>query len=166
MATFSKDVILVTNPDIIPAIASQIEMEFLADGYEVRVYQLSSGGADISLSRGGIFKAVLGMKTALKVTLIPQVGSIHFIANVGIFGQQFLPTIISMFFLWPVLITQIWGLIQQSKMDDRVLGIAYRVMATQGANNAATLSGAKFCPNCGNKLDASTQFCPHCGHQL
>lgn len=27
-------------------------------------------------------------------------------------------------------------------------------------------SGAKFCFNCGNKLDAGMKFCPECGTKL
>ena len=51
---------------------------------------------DISITKGGLFKAVLGMKTALKVTLLPQGTEVSFEAGVGIWKQQAVPTIISM----------------------------------------------------------------------
>lgn len=166
MATFSKDVVLAANPILIPEIAKHIESDFCKDGFEVHVDQLSSGGADISISDGGMFKAVLGMKTALKVTLTPQSGAIHLLADVGIFGQQFLPTVISMFFLWPVLLTQIWGMVQQAQLDDRVVEIANCVIAQKGNVVAPTSSVAKFCSNCGAKVSASARFCPECGNRL
>jgi hypothetical protein len=56
--------------------------------------------------------------------------SIAFEAGVGIFGQQAIPTIISMFFFWPVLLTQIWGLIQQSNLDDKAAEIVEKVIAS------------------------------------
>lgn len=166
MATFSKDIVLVANPVLIPEIAKQIESDFRKDGFEVLVDQLSSGGADISISKGGVFKAVLGMKTALKVTLTPQAGAIHLLADVGIFGQQFLPTLISWFYLWPVLLTQIWGLVQQAQLDDRVVEIANRVVAQKSGVVASASSITKFCLNCGAKVTANAKFCPECGFRL
>lgn len=87
MGTFNTKTILNGNPSLIPAIADRICQEFAADGYEINRENLVSGGVDISVTKGGIFKAVLGMKTALKVTLVPQYNSISFDAGVGIFGQ-------------------------------------------------------------------------------
>ena len=121
MATFSTKKILYASSSLIPTIADRIREEFQNDGYEVAMDALSSGGYDISITKGGIFKAVLGMKTALKVTLLPQDNNIHFEAGVGIWGQQAIPTVISMLFFWPVLITQIWGMVEQSKLDDKAL---------------------------------------------
>ncbi|MCS2523166.1 hypothetical protein NXV02_03315 [Bacteroides ovatus] len=68
--------------------------------FEVQIDNLLSGGVDISISKGGLFKAVLGLKSALKVSLIPKDNAIAFEAGIGIFGQQAIPTIISMLFFW------------------------------------------------------------------
>ena len=83
------------SPSLIPAIANRIQEEFQNESYEVSMDALSSGGYDISITKGGVFKAVLGMKTALKVTLFPQDSNIHFEAGVGIWGQQAIPTVIA-----------------------------------------------------------------------
>lgn len=174
MGTFNKHVVLQGNPAIIPAIANEIERDFICDGYEVKKESLFSGGVDISITKGGIFKAVLGMKTALKITLTPQGNTIIFDANVGIWGQQMIPTVISMLFFWPVLITQIWGMVNQAKLDDRALRIAYNVinsnsyMNAQSQMNAGTQQGGtRYCPNCGNALpDTNAKFCTNCGAQL
>ena len=111
--------------------AGSLQEYFERDGYEVKVTELSTGGYDISITKGGVFKAVLGMKTALKITLTPLSDkSIAFEAGVGIFGQQAIPTIISVFFFWPVLLTQIWGLIQQSNLNDKAAEIVEKVIAS------------------------------------
>ncbi len=104
MGAFNTKTELQGNPALIPAIADRICRDFAADGYEVTREDLISGGVDISVTKGGMFKAVLGMRTALKVTLIPQSQSISFEAGVGIFGQQVVPTLIMLFITWPVLL--------------------------------------------------------------
>ena len=131
MAAFSTKRTLFCSTSLLPDMAGTLQEEFERDGYEVKVTELSTGGYDISITKGGVFKAVLGMKTALKITLTPLSDkSIAFEAGVGIFGQQAIPTIISVFFFWPVLLTQIWGLIQQSNLDDKAAEIVEKVIAS------------------------------------
>ena len=108
------------------------------------------------------------MKTALKVTLLPQGSSIHFEAGVGIWGQQAIPTVISMLFFWPVLLTQIWGMVEQSKLDDKALEIAEGVVYMNSNTGAASASsaGSKFCTSCGTQNAESANFCSGCGKPL
>lgn len=169
MATFNTKKILYGSSALIPAIAARIQEEFQNEGYEVAMDALSSGGYDISITKGGVFKAILGMKTALKVTLLPQGENISFEAGVGIWGQQAIPTVISMLFFWPVLITQIWGMVEQSKLDDRALDIARDVIYMNnakcvGVSNAG--SNHKFCTNCGTENSENAKYCNECGKLL
>lgn len=168
MATFSSKKILYGSPSLIPVIANRIQEEFQNDGYEVAMDALSSGGYDISITKGGVFKAVLGMKTALKVTLLPQGSNIHFEAGVGIWGQQAIPTIISMLFFWPVLITQIWGMVEQSKLDDKALEIAETIVYAQGNGTElhSSTSEYRYCTSCGAKNLNTSKFCGGCGKSL
>lgn len=163
MATFSKHQMIPVSPNMIPEMAQAIRQEFQYDGYEVSIENLYSGGSDISITKGGVFKAVLGMKTALKISLQPRENSVLFDANVGIFGQQFIPTVISMLFFWPVLITQIWGMVEQSKLDDRALRAAESVI---GKAAPASQVGGAFCPSCGKPIPQGARFCPSCGQQI
>ncbi len=179
MGAFNTKTVLNGNPALIPAIADRICQMFAVDGYEINREDLVSGGVDISVTKGGIFKAILGMKTALKITLIPLNNAISFEAGVGIFGQQALPTVISMLFFWPVLLTQIWGLIQQSDLDDKALAAARAVIGENGGNaygrtygnagaatSVPTPGAAKFCTNCGVQLPENARFCSQCGSPL
>lgn len=173
MGAFNTKTILNGNPSLIPAIADRICQTFAADGYEINRDNLMSGGVDISVTKGGVFKAIVGMKTALKITLIPQSNSISFEVGVGIFGQQALPTVISMLFFWPVLLTQIWGLIQQSDLDDMALAAAQAVINENGSGNYTggltpppVPGTVKFCTNCGAKLPDNARFCSNCGSPL
>lgn len=175
MCAFNTKTVLNGNPSLIPSIADRICQIFASDGYEINCDDLISGGADISVTKGGVFKAIVGMKTALKITLIPLNNSISFEAGVGIFGQQALPTVISMLFFWPVLLTQIWGLIRQSDLDDKALSIAQAVVNESGGYSQANMGNvtpppvpdfAKFCTNCGTKLPDNARFCSNCGYSL
>ena len=170
MATYSKKKLLAAHPSQINSIAEAIQNDFVRDGFEVNVDTLMSGGKDISITKGNLFKAVLGMRSALKITLTPHPDGVLFNANVGIFGQQVIPSVITLFFFWPVLITQIWGLVKQSKIDDRALAIA-QAAARESAPAAPTAStlldhDVKFCTHCGHKMSRTAKFCPECGEKM
>lgn len=166
MGTFKSSKTFYASPSLIPDIAEVIKNDFLRDGYEVDYQILISGGCDMSITKGGVFKAVLGMKSALKVNIQPSGNQIFIEAGVGIFGQQAIPSFISLFLFWPVLLTQIWGMVQQSKLDDRVMIIAENYI---NANHSKTpyanvsASGSKFCVSCGKQLSEDAVFCSGCG---
>ena len=165
MATYSKKKLLQVHPSHIETIAKAIKSDFEGNGFDVNIDNLISGGNDISITKGGIFKAVLGMRSALKVALVPQPDGVLLEANVGIYCQQAIPAVISMFVFWPVLLTQIWGLIQQSALDDRALAVAEKTI--ENAPRVMLLTNDyKFCTNCGTKMDQSAKFCPECGKRL
>ncbi|MBE6333625.1 MAG: zinc ribbon domain-containing protein [Bacteroidales bacterium] len=170
MGTFNTKKVLYGSAYLIPTIADRIQQEFMYDGYQVAMDALSSGGYDISITKGGLFKAVLGMKTALKITLTPADNSIYFEAGVGIWGQQAIPTAISMLIFLPVLITQIWGIVEQSKLDDKALEIAQDVIRSSGAKvgmgEGESPAGVRFCTACGTKNVDTAKFCCGCGKQL
>lgn len=166
MSAFNKKEILLGSPSLIPMIATRIQEQFQSDGYEVAMDALSSGGCDISITKGGMFKAVLGLKTALKITLMPQGNTICFEAGIGIFGKMIIPTLIMWYVAWPVLLTQIWGLVQQAKLDDKALEIANDVIKSSGSYSNAYSSGNKFCTACGTQNPATAKFCGGCGKAL
>jgi len=168
MGTFNTHKIINADPSLIPMMSNKILTHFRAEGYEVDVQVSDLGTHDISLTKGGLFKAVLGLRTALKITLKPESGRISFDAGIGIFGQQLIPSLIMYFVYWPVLLTQLWGLVQQSQLDDIALRLAESVIPSDQAAPKVVepTSISSFCPNCGAKHDAGMRFCPNCGTKL
>ena len=142
MAIFHKTEVIQASPSLIPAMYDHIKEVFEAEEFEVAIDKLSSGGCYISITKGGFFKTVLGMKSALKISLLPQKGTILFDASASIWGQQIVPTAITLFLFWPVLVTQIWGVIKQSSLDDKALEIA----------NEVVLAHATSASECDHKL--------------
>ncbi len=128
MGAFTTKKTLYGNASQIPAVAEQIRQAFAADGYEVRIDN-PANGQEIYITKGGFVKAALGLRSALKVTMkLAQDGNINFEAGVSIFKQQLVPTIITMCVFSPVVIAQIWGMIKQSKLDEKAVAIAERVL--------------------------------------
>jgi len=128
MSAFTTKTTLYGNPSQIPAVAEQIRQSFAADGYEVRIDN-PTNGQEIYITKGGFVKAALGLRSALKVTMKPtRDGNINFEAGVSIFKQQFVPTVITMCFFSPVVIAQIWGMIRQSKLDEKAVSVAEQAL--------------------------------------
>ena len=168
MGTFNTHKIITAAPSLIPAMSDKIISHFKAEGYEVDVQVSNLGTHDISLTKGGMFKAVIGLKTALKVTLKPEADKVSFDAGIGIFGQQLIPALVMYFVAWPVLLTQIWGMVQQSNLDDTALSLAESVIPSESgaAKIVEPSSISSFCPNCGGKHEVGMRFCPYCGEKL
>ena len=106
-------------------VATNVMNQLRYQGYEVDGIKIPSGDWDISVKKGNLFKAVLGLQTALKITISNTPPHACAKASVGIFGQQAIPTILTVCVWWPVAITQIWGLIKQYKLDETVLDTIY-----------------------------------------
>ena len=168
MGTFNTHKIINAEPSLIPAMTDKITGHFRSQGYDVDVQVSELGTYDISLTKGGMFKALLGLKTALKVTLKPESDRVSFDAGIGIFGQQLIPTLIMYFVAWPVLLTQLWGMVQQSNLDDTALFLAESVIPSGPSRlkevNLTDISS--FCSLCGGKHDVGMKFCPDWGAKL
>lgn len=87
------------------------------EGYEVDGIKLPSREWDISVKKGNLFKAVLGLQTALKIKISPTPPHTCVSTDIGIFGQQAIPTVLTVCLWWPIAITQIWGIIKQQRLD-------------------------------------------------
>jgi len=143
-------------------VAGDVIEAIRAQGYDVEGKALLGGGWDISIGKGGMFKAVLGLQTALKLSLaIRGADKVMAEASVGIFGQQAVPTILVMFVAWPVVLPQIWGLIQQSRLDDTVMGLIEESIQRRCPDAAGDVEPC--CPTCHAALPSGARFCTSCG---
>lgn len=113
---------LFNNADAyIDRVAQRFINDFRYKGYEVDGVKLPSGEWDISLKKGNLFQAVLGMQTALKVKISSTSPHALVKMSIGLFGQQAIPTILTVAVWWPIAICQVAGLVKQYKMDQEVL---------------------------------------------
>lgn len=161
MAIFkTRRTIPVQNVDL-QGVADTIARIYRDQDFEVQT-EPTAQGCLISLTKGGMFKMVLGMKMALNLKLKILPGALEAEASVGVFGMQVLPTMISMFVTWPVLLTQIWGLVKQSKLDDEVIAAVEEAVKQQ----VSAAEPKTFCTKCGAAQDCAAPFCTVCGEKL
>ena len=124
MGTFnsSKTVPYVVE-DVAP-VAQDVMDHFEQQDYEVTETNIPTGGVQVSIRKGGTFKAIIGMKTALNIKIEPVANGTTVDAGVGIFGQQAIPTAITLLVFWPVIIAQVWNMAQEAKLDEEALRVA------------------------------------------
>jgi hypothetical protein len=166
---FKSERLFPTDVTDLEPIALNVATHFQGRGYEVVHQHTAAGAWDIDITRTGVFRSVSGMRTALKVRIEPAVGGVVARAGIGILGQQALPTVVSMVVFWPVLVTQVWGAVQSSKLDDealRVVADSLTPAMAAPAQAAALAPATPVCPACGTTLSGTGKFCTGCGARL
>jgi hypothetical protein len=124
--------------DLAP-VAQDVMRHFEQQDYEVTETHIPTGGTQVSIRRGGTFKAIIGMRSALNIRIEPEANGTRVEAGVGIFGQQAIPTAITLLVFWPVLIAQVWNMAQEAKLDEEALRVAEESLkAHSGAPSRAT----------------------------
>jgi len=172
-------------------IAAELAEHFRERKYEVAYSQVDDRTWDVSITRGGVFKHAVGLKSALKIELEKRPKGTFVRAGAGVFGKQAAPTVISVLVAWPVLLTQVWGLIRESGLDDEAVRVVElsinRRLRSSGATGSdspdaartddrtvvpgkgtgtglpAASAPARFCPKCGVEGASGAQFCSACG---
>ncbi len=130
--------------------------------YEVRREQSSPQCWEIGIHKGGTFKAIVGLKTALRIRIETIGTSTQVEAGIGLLESQGISTAISMLAFWPVLVTQTWGVVRQSKLDEEAIAVAEAALLAQQA-----LPGtSRYCHECGVALAEASAFCHACGARL
>jgi hypothetical protein len=160
--------------DLTP-VANELAAHFRQRNYQVECSQLSDGQWQVGITRGGTFKAIMGLKSALKIQLEAQPKGTMVRAGAGIFGKQAIPTAITLLVAWPVLITQVWGIVREAGLDDEAVRIvevsltrAQRLGGSPAANVPSTVVA---CTACGRKnrvpvAAAGDPRCHDCGARL
>ena len=153
-----------TNLTDLAGVLDDFKYHFEAKGYTVTAEKTYSGGF-ISMTQGGLFRTVSGLKTGLNITLSVMPGMIDVSMEVGIFGKQVIPTAITALVFWPMIIPQMIGIITQYQLDEeayRVIGEAVRKYE-DGSVRVDIPTDGLYCPFCGKNLPPESQFCPGCG---
>jgi hypothetical protein len=124
MGTFNSSITVPYHVEDLSPVAQDVMRHFEQQDYEVTETPISTGGLQVSIRRGGVFKAIIGLKTALNVRIETVANGTKVEAGVGIFGQQAIPTAITLLVFWPVIIAQVWNMAQESKLDEEALRVA------------------------------------------
>ena len=124
MGTFNSSKTFPYTVEDLAPVSRDVMDHFEAQDYEVTETNIPTGGTQVSIRKGGTFKAIIGMKTALNIKIEPVANGTTVDAGVGIFGQQAIPTAITVLVFWPVIIAQVWNMAHESHLDDEALRVA------------------------------------------
>src|SRR5215213_2604275 len=124
MGTFNSSKTFPYSVEDLTPVAKDVMDHFEGQDYEVSETNIPTGGVQVSIRKGGTFKAIIGMKTALNIKIVPEANGTRVDAGVGIFGQQAIPTAITLLVFWPVIIAQVWNMAQEANLDEEALGVA------------------------------------------
>ena len=139
MGTFNSTKTFPYSVEDVAPVAKDVMDHFEGQDYEVTETNIPTGGVQVSIRKGGTFKAIIGMKTALNIKIEPVANGTTVDAGVGIFGQQAIPTAITLLVFWPVIIAQVWNMAQESNLDDEALDVAEESLKS---HSSKTPSGA------------------------
>ena len=124
MGTFSSSRTVPYIVEDLAPVAQDVMGHFEQQDFEVTETHIPTGGVQVSIRRGGTFKAIIGLRTALNIRIEPVANGSRVEAGVGIFGQQAIPTAITLLVFWPVVIAQVWNMSQEAKLDEEALRVA------------------------------------------
>src|ERR671911_472491 len=124
MGTFNSSKTFPYVVEDLAPVAQDVMDHFERQDYEVIETNIPTGGVQVSIRRGGTFKAIIGLKSALNIKIEPVANGTTVDAGVGIFGQQAIPTAITLLVFWPVLVAQVWNMAQEANLDEEAIGVA------------------------------------------
>lgn len=127
MATFRNEKMIdaVLDQNGLRDVAQEVADHFTHQEYEASTSSLEDrDGWLVSITKSGFFRTVSGQKTALNVSIWSTTDGTYIDADVGLFRSQAVPSLITFFIFWPVILGQIWGLVKQSKIDDEAVEVA------------------------------------------
>lgn len=155
----NTQVVPVLVADLAP-VAQSVAQQFEERNFHTHITAVSPQCQEIGITQGGLFKAVLGLKTALRLRIETVGGATRIDAGIGLLETQAVPAAVGMLVFWPALVTQSWGLVQQHKLDQEAIALA------EAALREAASASAHFCHQCGTTVEAGARFCSHCGQPL
>ena len=133
MGTFNSSKTFPYFVEDVAPVAQDVMDHFEGQDFEVTETNIPTGGVQVSIRKGGTFKAIIGMKTALNIKIEPVANGTTVDAGVGIFGQQAVPTAITLLVFWPVIIAQVWNMAKESDLDDEALDVAEESLKAHGS---------------------------------
>jgi hypothetical protein len=161
-------------------LASSLHDWYQFQRFTVQILDVHGGGILVQASKSGWRNAV-GMSSALNVVL-RQNGSALFVEiGAGKWLDKAAVGVVSLFILWPLLVTTAWGSWRQSQLPKQTYDFIQQfitmrctpqyVSSTQSSPSqpnpsADSTDSFKFCPACGNSVSESDRFCSKCGHTL
>ena len=139
----------------------EVQSAETTDGYVVQGRQSKDG-----------WKTVAGMRLATTIQLIRIDDNLNVIVGQGEWSDKIGAGAVGMFIAWPLAVTAGLGAYRQKKLPDEIFEVVERCLVSGGSSVVVQDSGATihdgmvFCPECRMQCDAGAKFCNNCGAKL
>ncbi|WP_103666463.1 zinc ribbon domain-containing protein [Pseudanabaena sp. BC1403] len=161
-------------------LADNLQDWYKSKNFTVQKLTVDGGGVLVQASQGG-WRDVVGISSSLNVVLRQNESTLLVEIGAGKWLDKAAVGAVGVFFLWPLAVTNAWGVWKQSQLPKQTYDFIQKAIdmkvaaqytpSTQsllpqlGALNDSTNS-FKFCPACGNSVGENDRFCSKCGHTL
>lgn len=160
MGRFESSTRIAAPKEFIPVACRKIKNVFEADGFEYSVKTQSFNKTVIVVTKGNLVKQVVGLKQGLEIGFTAEGDSIVVNAAGTVIKDQAIATALMLFVAWPVVIPQVIGLINQSKLGEKAINMVNDALYEYNS------SKPMFCTHCGKQVNSSDGICPECGNIL
>lgn len=160
MSTFSTSKSYKASSSFIPYAIGCVRNSFSSEGFEITQNSVSFNKTVLVLTKGNLVKKVIGLKQGLEISFESNGDNILVEAKGTVLKDQLIASSLTLFVTWPVLIPQIIGLIKQSGLDDKAIGVVDTAHANFVYDNPT------YCTSCGGRISGTASVCPHCGASL
>lgn len=162
MSTFTTQKNYETTASFIPYAIAHIREVFSSEheGFDVNQKMASYNKAVLEVTKGNLVKKIVGLKQGLEIVLESDNEQVTVRVKGTVLKDQLIPTLLTLFVTWPVLIPQIVGLIKQSGLDEKAIGVIDTAYAYYKCLHPT------YCTHCGGEITGNPEVCPHCGTRL
>lgn len=160
MSTFTSCKSYDASATFIPFATTRIREFFSADGFEINQKAGACNKTVLEVTKSNLFKSAVGLKQGLEITFENEGGRIAVEVRGTVLKNQLVATTLSFFLFWPVIIPQIIGMIKQSGLDDKAIGVIDEAYDTFSSDHPT------YCTNCGRRITGNPSHCPHCNASL
>jgi hypothetical protein len=143
MSVFKTEKFVPVVAKDLPSVGREIARHFQQQGYTSEVEPSVIEATVVNLHKPGIFRAVLGMNTSLNINLEPVKGGTMVRAEIGLDSAQTIPTAIMILARTPFVVTQIWGCVQQLKLDEEAVRISEETLHKMAGSDLAESSTSR-----------------------
>ena len=109
MSVFKSETLIPISVTDLGPVAEELAEHFRNRNYQVECAETDDSKWEVGITRGGKFKSIAGLKSAMRVELEPVRRGTMVRTGAGVFGKQAAVTAVTLVIWWPLAIAPVWG---------------------------------------------------------
>lgn len=157
-------------------LADVVSNWFQSQQFEAQILEAPGGGLVVQARQPEAWRSILGMSSALNVTMIPQGDNLMVQMGAAKWVDKAAVGAVGLLLFWPALIPAAYGAWKQKQLPNQVFQLIDQYVATGqvpvvgpvpvAAPAPTPVPSAARCPSCGQPVRAGAKFCDNCGTLL